>query len=236
MNTATTYYRFSPLLKHISWNHASFLHNSKLKSITSNSVPQTSYIQVKMKLHSKQLNLAEKSNFALRHDTQTLKDTHTLQHSLTHGWDKFKTILQKIGKNLLHASTKISKAGFFHGLEEVNTDVRFSAIYFPPPCQKNLYRVSKGRECRQKDVRVIAKPVTVTYSSVCPPTQPIIVIITRPHLISPEPQSSAPAPHLLPHHSNLHKHQHQSTSSSSLVQTPLDSLPASYPCYLYLLD
>ncbi len=41
-------------------------------------------------------------------------------------------------------------------------------------------------------------PLTVTYSSVCPPTtQPIIIVITRPHLISPEPQSSAPAPHLI---------------------------------------
>ncbi len=39
--------------------------------------------------------------------------------------------------------------------------------------------------------------IRVTYSSVCPPSQPIIVIITRPHLISPEPQSSATAPHLI---------------------------------------
>ncbi len=39
--------------------------------------------------------------------------------------------------------------------------------------------------------------IRVTYSSVCPPSQPIIVIITRSHLISPEPQSSAPAPHLI---------------------------------------
>ncbi len=29
------------------------------------------------------------------------------------------------------------QAGFIHGLEEVNTDVRFSVKYFPPPCQKN---------------------------------------------------------------------------------------------------
>ncbi len=33
---------------------------------------------------SKQLNLAEKTNFSLRHDTHTHTHTHTLQHSLTH--------------------------------------------------------------------------------------------------------------------------------------------------------
>ncbi len=37
----------------------------------------------------------------------------------------------------------------------------------------------------------------VTYSSVCPPSQPIIIVITRPNLSSPEPQSSTPAPHLI---------------------------------------
>ncbi len=43
-------YSFPPLLKHISRNYASYSQNSKHESITSNSIPQTSYIQVKMKL------------------------------------------------------------------------------------------------------------------------------------------------------------------------------------------
>ncbi len=62
------------------------------------------------------------------------------------------------------------------------------------------------------------------HGSVCPPTQPIIIIITRPHLISPEPQSSAPAPYLILITPILHKHQHQSTSSSSLVQSRSDTI------------
>ncbi len=72
-----------------------FLRNSKHKSITSKSIPQTSYIQVKRKLSTQSNSiLLEKTNFALRHDTQTLKNTHynTVLHT---DRDKFKTILQK---------------------------------------------------------------------------------------------------------------------------------------------
>ncbi len=69
---------------------------------------------------------------------------------------------------------------------------------------------------------------SMCHGSVFPPTQPIIIIITRPHLISPEPQSSAPAPHLILITSAF-INTSTSTSSSSLVQTPLDSLTASLP-------
>ncbi len=80
-------YSFSQLLKHFSWNDASFLQNSKHKSITSNSIPQTSYIQVKIKLSTQNNSiLLKKTNFAIRHDTQTLKNTHTLQFYTPMRW------------------------------------------------------------------------------------------------------------------------------------------------------
>ncbi len=91
------YYSFSRLLKHISWNYASFLQNSKHKSMTSNSIPQTSYIHVKMKLSTQNNSILLKNQTLLSDMTHKPSKTHTLQHSLTHGWDKFKTIQFKTG-------------------------------------------------------------------------------------------------------------------------------------------
>ncbi len=74
-----------------------FLQNSKHKSITSNSIPQMSYIQVKMKLFTQNNSILLKNQTLLSDMTHKQSKTHTLQHSLTHWiwWDQFKTILHK---------------------------------------------------------------------------------------------------------------------------------------------
>ena len=89
------YYSFSRLLKHISWNYASYSQNSKHKSITSHPITQTTYFQVKMKLYTQNHSLLLKNQTLPSDITHKPSKTHTLQHSLTHWWDKFKTILQK---------------------------------------------------------------------------------------------------------------------------------------------
>ncbi len=89
-------YSFSQLLKHFSWNDASFLQNSKHKSITSNSIPQTSYIQVKIKLSTQNNSILLKKNKLCYQTWHTNpQNTHT-HYSFTHRWDEFKTILQKL--------------------------------------------------------------------------------------------------------------------------------------------
>ncbi len=82
------FYSFSRLLKHISWNYASFLRNSKHKSITSNSIPQTSYIYVKIKL-STQNNWILLKNQTLPSDmTHKPSKTHTLMRYIQNNTTK----------------------------------------------------------------------------------------------------------------------------------------------------
>ncbi len=52
------------MLKQISWNYASYSQNIKHESITSNSISQTSYIQVKMKLST------QKNSILLKNQTK----------------------------------------------------------------------------------------------------------------------------------------------------------------------
>ncbi len=53
-----------------------FLQNSKHKSITSNSIPQTSYIQVKMKLFTQNNSILLKKQTLLSGHTNPQKHTH----------------------------------------------------------------------------------------------------------------------------------------------------------------
>ncbi len=76
------HYSFSRLPKHISRNYASYSQNSKHESITSNSIPQMPYIQVKMKLS------AQNNSILLRNQTLLLDVTHK-QKKHTH----FNTVL-----------------------------------------------------------------------------------------------------------------------------------------------
>ncbi len=113
------YYSFSRFLKHISWNYASFLRTSKHESITSNSIPQTSYIQVKMKLSTQNNSiLLKKTNFALRHDTQTVKNTHTTT--------QFHTLMRSIQNNTTKTVISVVLPKCF--IPQFNVLLEYSAI------------------------------------------------------------------------------------------------------------
>ncbi len=81
--TKKLYYSFSRFLKHISWNYASFLRTSKHESITSNSIPQTSYIQVKMKLSTQNNSILLKKQTLLS-DMTHKQSKHTHYNTVSH--------------------------------------------------------------------------------------------------------------------------------------------------------
>ena len=84
------------MLKHISWNYASHSQNYKHKSITSHPIPQTSYFQVKMKLYTQNHSLLLKNQTLPSDRTHKPSKSHTLQHSLRHWCNKFKTTFPKL--------------------------------------------------------------------------------------------------------------------------------------------
>ena len=96
MKINLAFYSFSRLLKHISWNYASYSQNYKHKSITSHPIPQTSYFQVKMKLYTQNHSLLLKNQTLPSDRTHKPSKSHTLQHSLRHWCNKFKTTFPKL--------------------------------------------------------------------------------------------------------------------------------------------
>ncbi len=88
-------YSFSRLLKHISWTYASFLRNSKHKSITSNSIPKLPIFRSKWSSPLKTTQSSWKNKLCSQ-TWHTNSQKHTHYNSFTHWWDKFKTILQII--------------------------------------------------------------------------------------------------------------------------------------------
>ncbi len=84
MGFLNVFYSFSRLLKHISWNYASYSQNSKHESITSNSILQTSYIQVKMKLSTQNNSILLKNQTLLSDMTHKQSKTHTHYNTVLH--------------------------------------------------------------------------------------------------------------------------------------------------------